>query len=429
MEIKLRHETKQIMGQQMQMSMHLLQMSTQELDAYLRELSAENPLIEELPPSQNYHPLTPRRIRQSDEERSDNDVPDEKRETLREYVRQQVLFLSVPQLMLRELLYLTNEMDERGYLPEDCAELEVFAGETERCEAAIRVFQSLEPAGVGARSLSECLTIQLRRMGCEDETAYALCDKYLVDLAKGKINKIAKELGIKTEQVIAAKEIIAKLSPTPSNGFAENDAEEYVIPDVELTRTESGFEIATSDRYLPSYRVDAFYTAMAKKPDLTDAERDYFAQKLRQASWAVRCVERRRDILMACAEAIVEAQSDFFSDGVSPIRPYTMSELAEHLGVHVSTVSRAVKGKYILCSYGVYPLTQFFKRETSIGMTADSIMTELRSLIANEDPAHPLSDRALMEALIHKGYDVSRRTIAKYRDQAGIAAASGRRKK
>lgn len=428
MEIKLRHEVRQVMGQQMQLSMQLLQMSVQELDAYLRELSLENPLLEELPPQQVYRPLAVSRGHVPADEEGEEPIPDEKRGTLREFIREQVLSLRVPELMRRELLYLTNEMDERGYLPGDCVELEVFAGERERCENAIRVFQSLEPAGVGARSLSECLVIQLHRMGCTDEVAYEVCERFLDRLAKGQTNRIAQELGVKEQRVLRAKELIAALSPTPSNGFAENDAPGYILPDLELTRTEDGFELTTSDRYLPSYRIDAFYAAMAEKPGLSDEEREYFTEKLRQATWAVRCVERRRDMLLACAGAIVEAQADFFSDGVSPIKPYTMSELAGRLGVHVSTVSRAIRGKHISCRFGVYPLADFFQRESSGGVTAQGVLEELRSLIENEDSAHPLSDRALAEALQQKGCDVSRRTVAKYRDQAGIPAASGRRR-
>ena len=168
---------------------------------------------------------------------------------------------------------------------------------------------------------------------------------------------------------------------------------------------------------------------MAKRPDLTEAEREYFAEKLRQASWAVRCVERRRDMLLGCAAAVVEVQSDFFTDGVSPIRPYTMTELAERLGVHVSTVSRAIRGKYIACRFGVYPLSDFFQRESAGGSTARGVAEELKALIAAEDSAHPLSDRELSERLGERGLEVSRRTVAKYREQAGIPGASVRRKR
>lgn len=423
MEIKLRHEMRQVMGQQMQFSMQLLQMNVLELDAYLRELALENPLLEEIPAQQVYRPMAALRPRDGREK----DVPDERRATLREYVREQVLSLRVPELMRRELLYLANEMDGRGYLPDDCVELEAFAGDRERCENAIRVFQSLEPAGVGARSLGECLEIQLRRRGCTDRAAYEICSRHLDGLAKGQTARIAKELGVSEQQVRDARKLISSLSPKPSNGFAENEAPGYVMPDVELTVSKSGFEITTADKYMPGYRIDAFYSAMAERPELTEEERGYFAEKLRQAAWAVRCVERRRDMLLACAAGIVQAQKEFFSDGVSPIKPYTMTELADELGIHVSTVSRAIRGKYIDCRFGVYPLSYFFRRESSGGNTARGMVEELRSVIAREDPQNPLSDRAIAQELKKLGLDVSRRTVAKYRDQAGIPSAQARR--
>ena len=430
MEIRLRHEVRQVIGQQMQLSMRLLQMSVQELDVYLRELALENPLLEELPPQQVYRPMAPSRARTvNDEGEREQDIPDERRGTLRDYLREQVLTLRVPELMRRELLYLVNEMDERGYLPDDCEGLEAFAGDAERCMNAIRVFQSLEPAGVGARSLSECLTLQLRRLGSEDEVAYRICEGYLDRLARGQTARIAQELGVKEQRVLDARRLISSLSPRPSNGFAAGEPPAYVLPDVELSAGPDGFELTTSDKYLPSWRIDTVYSAMAKRPDLTEAEREYFAEKLRQASWAVRCVERRRDMLLGCAAAVVEVQSDFFTDGVSPIRPYTMTELAERLGVHVSTVSRAIRGKYIACRFGVYPLSDFFQRESAGGSTARGVAEELKALIAAEDSAHPLSDRELSERLGERGLEVSRRTVAKYREQAGIPGASVRRKR
>ena len=430
MEITLRHETKQAMGQQMQLSMQLLQMSVQELDAYLRELSLENPLLEELPPQQSFRGAVRERPRHTadTEDAREEVIPDEKRGTLREYLREQVLSLRVPELMRRELLYLVNETDERGYLPDDCAELDVFAGEAERCERAVKVFQSLDPPGVGARSLSECLTIQLRRLGCEGSAAYKICEGWLDALARGQTRRIAESLEIPVKEVLAAKELIGTLSPRPSNGFAERDATGYVLPDVEVTSSENGFELTTAERYLPSWRIDAFYAAMAERPGLSDEEREYFTEKLRQAAWAVRCVERRRDMLLACAGAVVEKQADFFTDGVSPLKPCTMTQLAAELGVHVSTVSRAIRGKYIACRWGVFPLAHFFQRESAEGTTSCGILDSLRALIAAEDPAKPMSDRALAEALEKSGCAVSRRTVAKYREQAGIPPAAARRR-
>ena len=427
MKLQLRQETKQILSQQMQQSMQLLQMSAQELDEYLRELALENPLLEETPPAERFSPGAVRVRRSNSDEPGEADIPDEKRGTLREFVREQILALRVPELMRRELLYLSDEMDERGYLPCDCEELELFAHEPERCRNAVCVFQSLEPAGVGARSLAECLQLQLKRLGSDDNVAYAICDGYLEALAKGRTNTIAKALGVDTERIRSARELIASLSPRPSNGFAENDAPAYILPDVVLTRVPGGFEVMTSDKYLPGFRVDAFYAEMAGNEALTGEERSYLSDKLRQAVWAVRCVERRRDMLLACTREIVRVQEQFFIDGSAAIKPYTMTELAEKLNVHVSTVSRAIRGKYLQCGCGVYPLSQFFQRESTGGVTGVTVTDALRALIAGEDRAHPLSDRVLAERLAAAGYDVSRRTVAKYREQAGIPPASGRR--
>lgn len=426
MNLELRQETRQVLSQQMQQSMQLLQMSTQELDAYLRELAMENPMLEEAPPSASFISGAVRRTAPEDGEREDV-IPDERRGTLREYVREQVLGLRVPELMRRELLYLCNEMDERGYLPEDCAELELFSHEPERCRNAVLVFQSLEPPGVGARNLGECLEIQLRRMESDDEVAYALCERYLEPLAKGRTNQIARELGVSEERVLRARALISTLSPRPSNGFAEKDAPGYILPDVVITQTESGLEISTAEKYLPSFRIDGFYASLMGDPGLNSEEKTYLSEKFRQASWALRCVERRREMLLGCTRAILEVQKDFFTCSRATIKPYTMTELADSLGVNVSTVSRAVRGKYLSCESGTYPMSYFFQRESASGSTGGGVLNALMAIIAEEDKAHPLSDRVIAERMAADGFSVSRRTVAKYREEAGIPPASARR--
>ena len=432
--ITLRNETRQVLGQNMQLSMKFLQMSTQELGAYLRELALENPLLEETPPALIYTPMRQRFTGYRSKEPSDGGFRDElaadnRHDTLRHSVREQILPMRVPELMRRELLYLSGEMDERGYLPEDCGDLAVFGGSWERYEDAVKVFQSLEPAGVGARSLSECLCIQLRRRGCEDELAYEICRSQLERLARGQLNYIANELGVGRSNVETAKKLIASLEPRPSNGFAGDEAPSYVLPDVEVAETEDGFEILAADKYVATYGVDSYYAAMAERPELSDEEREYFSAKLQQANWAIYCVERRRSMLLSCTGAVVERQSAFFRDGVSELLPLTMTELADKLGVHPSTVSRAVRGKYLACRWGVYPLSKFFAAEVTGGGTGAGILAKMRELIASEDPAHPLSDRELSEALAKQGYDISRRTVAKYREEAIIPPASARRKR
>lgn len=421
MELGQRLEQKQVMGQRMQLSLRILQMNAPELDAYLRELSLENPLIEELPSRGRVYPLR-------EPPRRGAELPDAGDESLAEHLRAQIAALDAPPRLRRELMYLVSELDERGYLAEDCTQLGIFGGEAGRGEAALRVFQSLEPAGVGARSLSECLALQLRRRG-EDGLALAVCENYLDRLAKGQFNYIARALGTDAGSVRGAWELISSLSPIPSNGFAGRRETEYVVPDVEILAAAEGLSVSAAERYMPEFRLDGSYAAMAADPSLTAEEREYFSGKLAEALWALRCVEKRRDMLLECARAVCDTQRAFLSDGVSPIKPCTMSELAERLGVHVSTVSRAVRGKYLACRWGAYPLGAFFRRAGAGGVTAPELTARLRALIASEPPERPLSDMQLAARLAEEGIRISRRTAAKYREEAGIPPAALRRRR
>jgi RNA polymerase sigma-54 factor len=194
---------------------------------------------------------------------------------------------------------------------------------------------------------------------------------------------------------------------------------------VEIIEREEGFTLVTADKYLPTCTIDAYYSEMAESERLSDEEREYFREKLAQAKWAIDCVRRRRDTLVSCAEAIVRAQSRFFRDGHSPLRPLTMTALAETLGVNVSTVSRAVNGKYLLCRWGTFPFSDFFAPEihSGNGGTSFDAISEIKTIIADENTGKPFSDRKIAEMLAQKGLKVSRRTIAKYREREMIPPA------
>lgn len=422
----------------MQQSMQLLSMSAQELDKYLSELAEENPLLEVTPPKESRERRLPaassgytRRSSAMSLEDGESLRPGFIYESLADDLREQIAGLRVPEVIRRQLRYLCAELDARGYLPEDAGDLAVFGNSPEMYENAVKVLQSLEPAGVGARSLQECLCIQLRRKGIKEELPYAVCREHLEKLARGQLNAIAKELRVSIGEVAEARSVIAALEPRPSNGYTDGKAVPYAVPDVEVSGEDGKLRALSADRYIPSCGVCDFYARMAESEGLTDEEREYFRAKLAQAKWAVSCVDRRRDTLVACAEAILERQRGFFEDGVSALSPMTMTELADTLGVHPSTVSRAVKGKYLSCKWGVYPMSHFFVRELNgpDSGTGRDVLAGIKELIAGEDAAKPLSDRELAERLTQRGLDVSRRTVAKYRDEAMIPSAPGRRER
>ncbi|NCB24232.1 MAG: RNA polymerase sigma-54 factor [Bacteroidia bacterium] len=434
LKLELTSIQKHTLSQQMQEAMNLLQMNAQELEAYLNELSAENPLIEMMPPKEMperamYGFVKGFRKKGASIENLEYLRPKDSSLTLKESILAQIMVARVPEMMRRELKWLAGELDAQGFLPDDYDNLQPFCGEPERYENVIKVFQSFEPAGVGARSLSECLCIQLRRLGVEDELPYIICEKYLQRIGKGQLNHISAELGVSVKRVGEAKKLISSLNPIPANGYMGSVETSYIIPDVEVEIKENGIEITTADRYMSTYGLDDYYLDMSRHPGLTEAEQEYFKAKLAQAKWIMNCVDRRRKTLLLCTYAIVENQREFFSDGASHLQPLTMTELAKQIGVHPSTISRAIRGKYLSCCLGVFPLSKFIVQELADGngVTGDCVLALIKRMIESENDAKPLSDREISEQLMEMGYNVSRRTVAKYRGDAIIPPAFARK--
>lgn len=260
--------------------------------------------------------------------------------------------------------------------------------------------------------------------------AEKICLEYLDRLAKGQLKYIAAKLNVTVRRVEQARTLISELEPNPSNGYYGGGQTVYVRPDVEIVHDNNGLAVALADRYMPTYGIDSFYLDMSQREDLSPEERTYFKEKLTQAKWAMSCIDRRASMLLACAERILEVQKDFFSDGVSPLKPLTMVELASSLGVHTSTVSRTVRSKYVSCRWGVFCLADFFRQDAAgDDMTEDGVLQMIKTMIGEEDPSSPLSDKAIAEKLSEKGVSISRRTVAKYRENAMIPSTAVRRKR
>ena len=429
-------EQRQVLGQQQHQSLVLLQMNTQELESYLQELATENPLLEITPPTEAperpFYVLSGRQSGKQKEESYDDSLErfcaTNNYEALTGAVLEQIGTLRLSGQEYLELEYLCYELDERGYLPPpDEQTYDAFSASTTRYEAAVARLQALEPAGVGARSLSECLCLQLKRRKIRSMLPYQLCNSYLDRLAKGQLHHIAKTLDISIEEICAARDLIAQLNPHPSNGFPGSRNTPYITPDVELIHNSNTLELVLAERYMSGYGINQYYARMAESKGLCSEEQEYFRNKLSQAKWAINCVSRRKEMLFSCAKAIAQVQQDFFLDGKSPLIPFTMVELARQLSVHPSTVSRAVRGKYIACEWGLYPFSHFFAQELPAGSTGRDLSVQLQTLIENENKRKPFSDREIAQQLINRGISVSRRTVAKYREAAGIPGAPARK--
>lgn len=444
----------QRLSPQMLQSVEILQMGSQELLEYLQNTAQENPVLElDEPPADDGFELMRRKLEWLESNdvqnrtyyRQDNeDEPnplanyggvDDGEEDLYRYVLSQLRTLEVDPALADAAGFIVESLDSNGWLDEDVSGLAAALGcDTGRIEEALALVQSLEPAGVGARSLSECLCLQLQRRR-EGGTALRLAQTCLDALAKNQYGLIARTLGVTQEEARAAGELIRSLNPKPGSGFATRENLTYLNPDIIVVSFPGHFELLTNNYFFPALHLSSYYQGLLRQSDDREVK-DYLAEKLTQAKRVVCAIDQRRNTLLSCGERILARQEAFFRRGPGHLAPMALADIAEDLGIHESTVSRAVRDKYLQCSMGVYPLSYFFSRglaapgretERAAGSTPEGAKAFLKSLIAQEDGRKPLSDQKLCQLMEREGYALARRTVAKYRDELGIPGTSGRR--
>ena len=458
MELSMSMKQTQTLSPQMMQSMEILQMGSQELLEYIQDQVQENPVLEmeekygkgddtavlqrklewlESTDAQNryYH--------QQDTEDDEKDpisnygTVDEREENLYLYVLSQLEVMDLEPELLPVGRFLVESLNQNGWLDESVEDLAEELGKpVEEVEKALAAVQSLEPAGVGARNLSECLVLQLQRRHEDSELAIRIARDYLDPLSKSRYGLIAKSLGVCQEEVRTACDLIRTLNPRPGGGFAARENLVYINPDLFVVNFPDHFELLTNDYFFPDLNISGYYCRMLKSTEDNEVK-DYLMGKVRQAKWVVHSIEQRRSTLLRCAECILELQEEFFRRGPGHLKPMCLADIAQKVGVHESTVSRTVRDKYLQCASGVYPLSYFFSR--SLGAPAARPGTEenasspdfakalLKKLIGGEDKHKPLSDQKLCERMAREGCELSRRTVAKYRDELGIPNTTGRK--
>lgn len=453
MKISLELQQKQVLSLKQQQSVAILQMNTLALSEYARALAEENPLLEwnemeEYAKTENEKTLQKLEwLRETDEQnrsyyRMEQETEAEERQTepfgkkegqsLREYLLFQINTQKNPQGQQQMLHFLAESTAESGYLEADVLSvlMERYAVPEETAVQVLASFQSLDPAGVGARGLRECLLIQLKRKKAS-ALAIKLAEEYLDALAKNQLTQIAKKCGVSVGTVAEAFQEIRACQPKPGSGFVGEAQVEYVMPDVFVEQIDGEWQVTVNGGTLPQLHISRAYIKMLREGANAETE-EYISEKLKQAEWAMQCIRRRESTLQQVAEYIVRRQAAFFSAPRGELAPLRLADVAEALGLHESTVSRAVKEKYLQCERGTFPLSAFFsqampKAEEASSISAESIKNRLKALIAAEDRTKPLSDRELTEQLTAEGIRISRRTVAKYREALGIAGASGRK--
>jgi len=432
--------------QQMEQSIKILEMDMVELREYIQSAATENPTI--------------------DIDALQEDSPDDMRKKKMEWLEQQALkdkqyvgyydpdkdyslekTVAASQeesltehLLSQASLYCPPEtrpvaehvigfVEDDGYLRAGVEEIARDKPFTfQQIEQAIAVIQGFDPAGVGARDLTQCLLLQLPEDAALER---AIVVGHLDHLAKNRSDRAARELGVLKEQADEAFRRIRQLNPKPGGVYSPSEMPVYVTPDVIVTSFQDRYYVLPCEFSYPTIRMSKSMLDLMESTKDKEVEQ-YISQKIKQANWIQKCIASRGETLMAVAKTIVQHQEEFFRYGPQNLNILRMSDVADTLDMHESTVSRAVKGKYLQCSHGTFPLKHFFVQgpRNAAGTeeaSSHNIKCKLKELIAAEDKSTPLSDQKLVGLLREQGMDISRRTVAKYRDQLGIPNSSYRR--
>ena len=321
-----------------------------------------------------------------------------------------------------------QERAEAGHEPGDEARPFTLA----EAEELLQIIQRLDPPGIGARDLRECLLLQLRESGQTDSLACRLVHEAFDDLIGHRWSELAKRYGLEAKAVQEAADALAKLDPKPGLRFSRSD-DGYVIPDLVVDKIDDEYRVFLNDGGMPRLRLSRVYRELAAdKKKFVGENREFVTQKLNSATWLIQAIEQRRQTMLKVMHFIVDRQRDFFEKGIEHLKPLTLREVADVINMHESTVSRVTNQKYVQTPRGVLPLKFFFSSslETTTGedASARAVKAQIQKLVSEEHPADPLTDSQIVAALKARGIRIARRTVAKYRDQLGILPARMRRR-
>ncbi|HWP57215.1 MAG TPA: RNA polymerase factor sigma-54 [Candidatus Acidoferrales bacterium] len=471
-----------VMTPQLQQAIKLLQLSRVELEDLISQELQENPALEEASPEEQESEETPelveeqpkpepevtREIRAQDDPvaldwqdylethsnaihgsltegalRDEEDAPPSwetllaKKTSLEEHLLWQLHMSRMTEAERAIGHQIIGNLDERGYLAmtlEEIRDAVEQAGRTvtlEEIEAVLKKIQLFDPVGVAARDLRECLLVQLENLGLAESLAARIVTGHLQQLESKRYDKLARELGVTIEEIVAAAHLITSLEPKPARGF---DTEEVrtIIPDVSVEKIGDEYVIFLRDEGLPRLRVSALYRRLASQGgELAGQAREYLKKKVQAATELVKSIHWRQQTLYRVTQSIFKFQREFLDHGVSHLRPMVLKDVAQDISMHESTVSRATANKYVHTPQGVFELKFFFQSGLRVGngedVAAETVKNKIRAMISAEDPRRPYSDQYIARLLNQEDIGIARRTVAKYREAMGILPSSKRR--
>lgn len=440
---RFEHRQKQILSQSLVQSAKLLELPLPELRALIDEELEQNPVLEEETKAEPL-PETPEIRMETAEERFESGQDAEefadqekpvagRKENLHDHLSRQLRINTSDENTLKIGMALIHQIDENGYLRLPLTSISTeTACPLEKVEETLRLIQTFDPAGIGARDLRECLLLQLDRSDNKDSLLRALIADHLEDLAQGQWSKLLKTLKCTDE---ALKEKVLKihtLEPKPGRGYTFEETI-YVIPDIAVEEKDDHLVVVTREESLPVLRINPTYRAMLRNKKIDDTTKDFIRKKIANGNNLMSAIQNRRHLLARVMELIVSIQKDALTDGFEKLKPLSLKEVAETTSIHESTISRIVMNKYVQTPAGIFPLRKFFssgmKTKTGEDISSQSIQLKIQELIDAEDKHKPLRDQDLAVLLKqNENIEVARRTVVKYREALNIPSAPKRRK-
>ena len=375
-------------------------------------------------------------VRQSsteDEERRQHFFDSLTTETsLQQHLMQQAEMANHPPQIIEALRFLVGSLDDRGYLTATLSDLALLASlPLKTMQEASLLLKTFDPAGIGAENLADCLLIQLAQKGRDKSVAARIIRDHLPLLVRRRIPDLARKTGLANEIIQEAITEIGTLDPAPGRRFAD-DANRVVVPDVTVEKDGEEWKIILNHDYIPRLRLSNTYKDLIAKGRLSKQESDYLREKLRSGKFIINAIEQRQRTIERITREIIKHQHEFFDEGVSKLKPLTMTQIADIIGVHETTVSRALANKYMQTPHGVFEMKYFFtsgyQSDAGVSVANTSVKEMIADIIAGEDPGKPLSDQEIVGLLQAKGLNIARRTVAKYREELGLLPSNLRRR-
>src|ERR1700736_2119173 len=451
----------QVLAPQLQQSLHILQAPTLELKNIVQQELQTNPVLEEeigtfeseeqAKEDGEFQEEFERLARLDEEWRdymaqnvsySSRNPEDEERrqfffdsiasqETLQQHLWEQLNTAEVTESQRQAAELIVGNIDELGFLQSSLEEISQNTTHSlEELQQMLDLVQTFHPVGVGARDLKDCLLIQLHRLGKEGSLEYQIVDHHLEDLGRKRFPEVARRLGVSVEQVQKAANFISTLDPKPGQIFSP-DPNSYVLPDVSVDKIGDDFSVTLNGDQIPHLRISKTYKELMTQGNNETDVRDYIREKIRSGKFLIKSIHQRQQTILNIANEIVKRQREFLESGTAFLKPMTMVQIAEVVGVHETTVSRAISGKYMATPQGVFEMKYFFTPgyQTADGaaLSNTSVKEAIAELVRGEQARNPLSDKEIVEILSDRGIPIARRTVAKYRAELNILPSNLRK--